>query len=302
MEAIPLQLSDPCILCGNRGDSPRISATLRDSNAHSVVCCGACGHGQISPLPDAAEDQAFYDADLQTKNLDEKLDLPALRRKKAHDTARRITFLEERGFKPGVSLLDVGSGYGIFLAEAHRFGYRATGLEISEERRKLAKTLTSAPILNMNLMRDGQGLGTFDVITLFHVIEHLTQPQELLRRLANHLSPEGALLVEAPNLEDRMARLSPAYRNFLWQRAHVSYFTPSGLRKILEQSGYRRVEIFGLQRYGIGNALHWMLRGTPQIQEPSFKTGGIGRPLERGYKRWLERRLCSDTLMAVAHL
>lgn len=295
-------MSEPCILCGENSRFRTVSPRLRDSNRHTVVRCSACGHGQISPLPDSAEEQAFYDSDRQTKNLDEKLDLAALCRKKAHDTARRIRFMEEHGFKPGASLLDVGSGYGVFLAEAHRKGYRAVGLEISEERRNLSATLTPAPVLNVNLMEDGQGVGSFDVITLFHVVEHLIRPQELLRRLAGHLSPGGALLAEAPNLEDRLAKLSGPYRDFVWQRAHVSYFTPRGLRKILENSGYRRVEVFGLQRYGIGNALNWMLRGTPQIQQPSFEAAGIAGRLERLYKERLERGLRCDTLMAVARV
>lgn len=295
-------VSEPCILCSNRGHFSRVSAKLRDSESHAVVRCGACGHCQISPLPDAEAEQEFYDSDRQTKNLDERIDLAALCRKKAHDTARRVRFLQERGFKPGASLLDVGSGYGIFLAEAWRRGYLAVGVEISEERRKKAATLTQAPILNVNLMENAQELGSFNVITLFHVVEHLIRPRPLLSRLTGHLSAGGALLVEVPNLDDRMAKLCPRYRRFLWQRAHVSYFNPRGLRKVLEQSGYRRVEIYGLQRYGIGNMLHWIFRGIPQIRDPSFETEGIGRWLERGTKRWLERGLHSDTLMAVARL
>lgn len=293
-------MSEPCILCGNRGHFSRVSAKLRDSENHAVVRCSDCGHCQISPLPDAAAEREFYDSDRQTKNLDERLDLAALCRKKAHDTTRRIRFLQERGFKPGASLLDVGSGYGIFLAEAYRRGYRAVGIEVSEERRKKAATLTPAPQMNVNLMENTQELGSFDVITLFHVVEHLTHPQSLLKRLAGHLSAGGALLAEAPNLEDRMAGLCPPYRRFIWQRAHVSYFNSRGLRRALEESGFSRVEIFGLQRYGLGNALHWILRGTPQIQDPSFETEGIGRGIERVAKGWLERSLRCDTLMAVA--
>ena len=295
-------MSEPCILCGERNRFSRVSARLRDSERHTVVRCGSCGHHQISPLPDPAAEQEFYDSDRQTKNLDEGIDLAMLSRKKTHDTTRRIQFLQDHGFKPGTSLLDVGSGYGMFLAQAHRRGYRATGVEISEERRAKSATLTPAPVLNINLMESTGELGSFDVITLFHVVEHLTRPQPLLGCLARHLSGGGALLVEAPNLDDQMAGLCPPYRRFLWQRAHVSYFNPRGLQRVLEQAGYRRVEIFGVQRYGIGNTLHWMLRGTPQIEDPSFETEGAGRWVERVTKKWLERGLRSDTLMAVARL
>ena len=295
-------MSEPYILCGGREHPSRVSNRLRDSGEHAEVRCRLCGHCQISPFPDMAEEQEFYDSDRQTKNLDAGIDLAMLARKKAHDTARRVQFLQDHGFKPGASVLDVGSGYGMFLAEACRRGYRAVGVEISKERREKAAAITQAPILNVDLMEKTPEIGTFDAVVLFHVVEHLTQPQLLLNRLAGHLSKGGALLVETPNLDDLIAGLCPNYRRFRWQRAHVSYFSPRGLRRVLEQSGYRRVEIYGLQRYGVGNMLHWLLRGTPQIQQPSFETKGIGRRLEQGYKRWLERGLRSDTLMAVARL
>lgn len=303
MAAVRTGLKESCILCGGAGPFVRLADRLRDSREHGVVRCSVCGHCQLSPLPGIEEDRAFYDADLQTKNLDRGLDFETIRRKKGHDTDRRVRFLKEQGFTPGAELLDVGSGYGVFLAEAFRQGYKATGVEISSERRKLCATLTEAPVLDVDLLEDGHRLGRYDVITLFHVVEHLTRPRPLLERLADFLQPDGALVVEVPNLEDRLAGFCPPYRDFLWQRAHVSYFTARGLRRLLEDAGYQRVEVHGLQRYGIANAWHWLRHGTPQVRDPSFEQGEGKRWVRRAeqqYKRWLERGLRSDTLMAVA--
>jgi len=276
---------------------------IRDSDRHAVVRCTSCGHFQLAPLPDAIADREFYDADLQTRNLDTRIDLEVLSKKKAHDTDRRMRFLEEAGFRPGASVLDVGSGYGMFLAEAFRRGYRAVGIEISRDRRAAASTLTGAPVLDINLLDgDHDELGVFDAVTLFQVVEHLTEPGALLERLTRRLAQDGALLVEVPNRDDAMIELSAPYGRFFWQRAHVSYFDPAGLRRVMLEAGCRRVQIHGLQRYGLGNHLHWLLRRGPQVFRPSFEASGPIRAIEKAYKRRLERRLTSDSIIAVGRL
>lgn len=250
-------------------------------------------------MPSDADDKEFYDSDRQMKNIGVEVDLEGMRVRKAHDTASRLAFIRERLLR-GKSLLDIGCGYGFFVGEAERAGYRAAGLERSKERRALASRVTQAPIFDIDLFRAGSKLGRYDLVTAFHVLEHVTRPIRFLARIREHLAKGGRLIIEVPNLDDHMIEASPAYRSFTWQRAHVSYFSPASLRRVLEAAGYKKIEVVGVQRYGLANMMNWMVTGKPQIEAPDFRTRGSLGWLEMCYKRRLEKGLKSDALLAVA--
>jgi len=290
-----------CILCGSRQAPAAVAARLRDSDKHAVVRCPGCDHTQLFPMPDAADDRKFYNEDRQMRNLGVVPDLEGMRRRKAHDTASRMRLIKSE-VKAGSSLLDVGCGYAFFVDEARRAGFRAEGLEVSSQRRALAREATPAPIHNLDLFTAGSRLGRYDAITAFHVIEHVSRPVPFLAAARKHLAKRGRLIIEVPNLDDLMVEASAPFRSFIWQRAHVSYFTPATLRRALRDAGFRSVEIRGVQRYGLGNMMNWMVSGKPQIESPDFGADGPLSWLEAQYKRRLERDLRSDALTAIARV
>jgi 2-polyprenyl-3-methyl-5-hydroxy-6-metoxy-1,4-benzoquinol methylase len=149
---------------------------------------------------------------------------------RAFDRAR----LRRLGAAPGARVLDVGAGRGRFVATARAAGLDAHGLEPS------ARGLAAAgPHVAPGGVDDVAG--TWDAITLWHVLEHLDDPAGALTRLAGHLRPGGVLLVGVPNLDSVQARVGGPRWFHLDVPRHRTHFTARGARLALERAGLQVV-------------------------------------------------------------
>ena len=80
--------------------------------------------------------------------------------------------------------------------------------------------------------------GQYDLITMFHLLEHLTAPVLFLSRLKALLKKGGTLVVELPNVDNIMMAASPQFNDFFYFRDHVAYYTPQQFVTVLEKSGF----------------------------------------------------------------
>jgi len=286
-----------CVLCGNNS-AKIISSKVRDSKINKVIKCEKCDHVQLSPIPSRDEDIIFYDNNLQEKNLKQSFSLRDHKKKSKIDTRRRFDLVSTICKKTD-KILEIGSGYGFFLEEMKKSGYDITGLEVSKERRNISKKVTKAKILDKNLMEKNVDFGKFDVIVFFHVLEHISDSVSFLKNLKKILTENGRIIIEVPNYNDFQIDLNDAYRKWHFQRAHIHYFTPKTLKKILQKSGFKNITINGIQRYGIGNMLNWKINKKPQLGSPDFDFDDGYEMIERNYKQYLEKNLVSDTIVAI---
>lgn len=282
-----------CIICKGQ-DYTKIANKTRDSNINVVKCLN-CSHVQLFPLPTDLEEKKFYDKDKQTRLLHKRTTVMKLRKISEFDTKRRVNAIGSY-FNAGepLSLLDIGTGYGFFLEELRKLGFNPVGLEISKDRLRIAKKITSSPIWNFEIKGSNKTGKNFNIVTMFHVLEHIKDPIKLCGNLKTYLKEDGVLIIEVPNRNNYLLRLSKQYRDFFWQRAHLSYFTPEVIKNTLKKSGYNRIRISGVQRYGIKNALNWLVFGKPQLKDPSYNSKN------NPYKNYLEKNLNCDTLWVKA--
>ncbi|HWY34973.1 MAG TPA: class I SAM-dependent methyltransferase, partial [Nitrosopumilaceae archaeon] len=166
--------------------------------------------------------------------------------------------------------------------------------------RTQAKKITHSTILDVNLLQNVPDIGPFDAVVMFHVLEHIPNPISFLNNVKKLLRRGGKLLVEVPNLNDYQLRLNEAYKKWHWQLAHLNYFTPSTLKKVIRSGGFKDVKIQGIQRYSIENMFSWKLTGKPQLNAPTHILPIEYEWLEKYYKNHLERSLQSDAIIAVA--
>jgi 2-polyprenyl-3-methyl-5-hydroxy-6-metoxy-1,4-benzoquinol methylase len=143
----------------------------------------------------------------------------------------------------GRSLLDVGAGSGLLVAEAKRFGFDAVGVEPSRSLVQLGRRLYQVDLLQGVFPHPMLSNHQFDVIFLVDIIEHVSTPLELLRHCAAALVPEGVIILVTPNVDSLAARLL-GQRWWHFRLAHVGYFSYSSLLKAIERSGLRSVERF----------------------------------------------------------
>ena len=149
----------------------------------------------------------------------------------------------------GRRLLDIGCGSGTFLKLAREAGFRVQGLEASPEAAKAAAKILPGRVVvgdERDLVRSG---ARFDVVSLFHVLEHLLRPVDYLRRIRRLLAEGGGLVVQVPNSHSLQAALLGSRWYGLDCPRHVHNFTAGALLHLLYRSGFRvrRVRHFSLR-------------------------------------------------------
>ena len=288
-----------CNLCGGK-ELEIVKFTLRDDKQRcKVFSCGQCGHIQLMPRPTSEEERSFYNKNLQDKNRDKQIDYELLRRNNAFDTNRHIALFAKIGVNKESRILDIGAGYGFFVDALHEEGYLdVTGIETGEERRAVAVEHTSVPIIDYDIVSPAKDLGTFNVVTLFHVLEHIAAPIAFLRNIKALLKPGSLFICEVPNVEELLLEQSPAYNDFYWIRAHLNYFSSKTLTDCFQRAGLDNVDIRFQQRYGLINLCNWLSYGKPQIERPVFEIRENYKPVEKFYRDWLISQGKTDGLIA----
>ena len=141
------------------------------------------------------------------------------------------------GAPDGRKLLDVGAHIGIFVEIANKAGWQATGLEPSrwsvEVARQLGTELIEGTLATSNLPQ-----GYFDIVTLWDVIEHLSDPMAEINHVFHVLKPGGWVVIHTMNIESLFAKLMGA--KWPWfMEMHLYYFSEQTLRQLLEGANFQ---------------------------------------------------------------
>ncbi len=246
-----------CELCGSNRPRLRFPSTLSagkevDLSAyrctssgygqhHAIVECLECGLVYANPRYDSGEILSKYEAVQDPLYVEER-------------EGRVLTF--ERHLRPlekiappghGRRLLDVGCHAGVFVEIAARHGWDAWGVEPSHWAAARARqdglqvvegTLASADLQD----------ASFDVITLWDVIEHVEHPLAEVREVFRLLKPGGVVAVHTMDLDSAFARLMG--RRWPWlMEMHIYYFTRRTLAALLEKAGLRVIAVHSQGRY-----------------------------------------------------
>ncbi len=140
--------------------------------------------------------------------------------------------------KAGNRLLDIGCGNGDFLARAKNAGWEVQGVETDRKAVEVARKRGVVVHLDLPDALKGQ-YGSFDGITLSHVIEHIHDPQGLLRECHKLLKPGGWLWVETPNIDSLGSRRFGKNWRGLEPPRHLVLFTRSSLLRSFKAAGFR---------------------------------------------------------------
>ncbi|WP_289686459.1 class I SAM-dependent methyltransferase [Helicobacter rodentium] len=146
----------------------------------------------------------------------------------------------------------------------------------------------------------GGGQNKYDVITAFHVIEHLQDPIEILQQLASLLKENGKMIIEVPNANDALLTIyhNKAFQEFTYWSPHLYLYNTHTLRKLGEKAGLKVEFVKGIQRYPLSNTLYWLAKGKPAGQKiwGNFLDNKI---LQESYEASLASVGATDTLIAL---
>ncbi len=133
-------------------------------------------------------------------------------------------------------LLDVGCASGRFIRQMAAVGWQVAGIEFDPEAAVKAKTVT--PRIFVGDPVDADFLPeSFDLVTAFHVIEHLPDPLGALRNMVRWLAPGGLMIVEVPNVAGVGGSLFGRYWSGLDFPRHLIHFTPASMGAMVERAG-----------------------------------------------------------------
>lgn len=219
-----------------------------------VLRCADCEARAIAPMPSERDLEHHYESYYLTRREDAR---SVERLAGWHRPV--VAWLLERIRPPApLRVLDYGFGSGAFLVHMAERGHRVFGADVSRQNVRQLEAYCAARGLRIMLadpdhrpLSEAFGDQPFDLITLFQVVEHLTQPLRLLRRLAAH-QPAGAhLYVECPNHDAVLARLKrftrvTPERRKIWGSLkypeHLHGFNQRALARLLEHAGYEVLE------------------------------------------------------------
>lgn len=245
-----------CLLCGN--DAPEFVFVGNSSRSHATygvvdpvkvwVRCRVCGLVYANPRPSDAALKDYYrefylDGGEGKRLLDGAWTFISL-------NYERVELIEDlRGGRTG-AILDVGSSLGLFLAVARDRGWHSTGLEISPPAADYARRTFGIPVIEASFEDHAFPETTrFDVVTLWEVIEHLTDPLAALKKAYRVLHDDGLIVLGTPNVEHPY-HLVRGYNDPMWDvPVHLTYFSKESLTKFLHLAGFRPVAYRSSKQY-----------------------------------------------------
>ena len=192
-------------------------------------------------------------------------------------------------------ILDFGCEFGGFLKNITN-SKKLHGLEINKNCIKFLKKKGINVIDNLenNKLK-------FDVITMFHVLEHLPNQINILKRLRQNLDNNGKIIIEVPSASDLLISFKnlKSFKKFTFWSQHIILHTRDSLKKVLKASGFKNIRVINFQRYDLNNHLGWFLNNSPG-GHLIFKDI-YDEELNAAYSDFLVRKNKTDTLIAIAN-
>jgi SAM-dependent methyltransferase len=242
----------------------------------TILRCAACGLGRTEAP--AFEPERYYTDDYFTgQHADGYADYGGAEAVLRREFARTVEFIRVR--RDGGRLLEVGCAYGFFLQEARPF-FDVCGIELAADAAGHARRAGLNVLTGVADAATLRRLGTFDVIMMLDVIEHLPDPHGMLRLLAGHLAPGGLVVITTGDFGSLVARLAGPHWRLMTPPQHLWFFTGESLSGMARSAGLacehldhpRKIVPLSLVRFQLRRML-----GLPQRTRPG--AGGIGLPL-----------------------
>ncbi len=215
-------------------------------STYSVNTCKTCNLTLTSPRPDLATIGVYYDAQNYTPFLSTTGRTSLFGRIYTWVRYFSLEWKKNRinRLVPVGRLLDLGCGTGEFLSTMKMAGWQVAGVEPSEDASEYARRNLGLDVetnlINKNSL--ATQVAPFDVITMWHVLEHLHDPVSALKAIKDILTEKGYLILGLPNRENWDALLYGENWVAYDVPRHLFHFTPESLSRIMDICGMRIIK------------------------------------------------------------
>ena len=237
-----------CPICIGTSFSNYISCidqTHSKSQFHIVVCNG-CGFKFTNPRPDINEISEYYESDAyishsnSSKGIINKV-YKLVRKRAISSKLSTISKYVSRG-----TILDIGCGTGDFLSHCQKKGWEITGIEPSAQARMVASEvhkITLHDTAYISKLKDA----SFDVVTLWHVLEHIHKLQDRIQEIYNLLKPGGIVLIAVPNhISFDASHYKEHWAAYDLPR-HLYHFEPNTLIRLFKNKKFNTINILPMK-------------------------------------------------------
>lgn len=196
--------------------------------------CSQCDIGILDPMPDPNEMEKLYNKEYYSDQYDDGLDPNSIEfTRRISQEGHRTKFI--RSVKKNGNILDLGCGQGYFMYACRKFGYNVQGADISKATIDYVMDRLRIPIQTGEFEELEFPKSLFDIITMWHFLEHTIDPNKCLHKALHWLKPDGILVIDVPNYESTDAK--HYWADWVgWQVPfHRYHFSPTALGYLLKQ-------------------------------------------------------------------
>jgi 2-polyprenyl-3-methyl-5-hydroxy-6-metoxy-1,4-benzoquinol methylase len=241
-------LTKLCLVCGSPETEFFLECTdhFVSGENFKIYQCKSCGFRFTADAPNLENIAEYYHSESYISHSNTQKGLV----NKLYHYVRNIMLKRKlklvQKFSIGKNLLDIGCGTGYFPHFMKENGYNAAGMEIEAEARKFASanfglTVNSPDeLLNKNLPRQ------FDVITLWHVLEHLHDVNRYMTWINDSLKSDGTLYIALPNFKSYDSKMYGKHWAAYDVPRHLWHFNPETFEKLISRFGFKLIKLKSL--------------------------------------------------------
>ena len=241
-----MEFLDSCPVCEYTQFEPFLSCTdyTVSQEQFALVCCKRCAFVFTNPRPNIYEIGRYYESTNYTPHSGggNSIVVKLYRIVRELTLKKKLKLITRLCSTPG-KILDYGCGSGEFLHTCHRAGWNVFGVDASEIARKHTQLNFNIQAVSPETLAESTETASFDVISLWHVLEHLHQLHETIELLKSRLAPAGWLLVAVPNRNSNDAKRYGQYWAAYDVPRHLYHFRPQDLETLMDRHQLKITEL-----------------------------------------------------------
>lgn len=237
----------------------------------SIARCKSCGFHFTNPIPDEVSIGSYYKSESYVSHSSSKKGLinRIYHWVRWYSLKKKVKLINRLSKEKNI--LDIGAGTGHFLNEAKKSGWNVTGLEPDADARDLAKAVNHVELLEQESLYTLAN-ESFDVITMWHVLEHVYHLRKDSKRITELLKPNGTLIVAVPNMNSFDAKYYKEYWAAYDLPIHLYHFKQADIINLFKRYDFELVETLPMifdafyvsmlsEKYKNGNIMNGILTG-----------------------------------------
>ncbi len=235
-----------CPICGHQHFSTKYK--LQDYTVskefYDILECKSCGFMFTQEVPDALSIGSYYKSEdyVSHSNTQKGLFFKIYHKVREYMlNQKRKAIIQNTSKQKNQKILDIGVGRGYFLNHMQTYGYKCTGIEQDADVRQIAKEEFSLNILapeELYQLKENQ----FDIITLWHVLEHVHDLSGYLTKIKKLLKQDGLLVIALPNPTCADEAIYKEHWAGWDVPIHLWHFTPHNIKQLLRQYQFKMID------------------------------------------------------------